>query len=276
MQTNSLKPDPLQPREDAKSYEIDELAESLKEEGFINPIEVDELGTIITGELRWRAAKQAGLKTVPCRVITGLVGEERFIRQVVENVHRHEMSPMATAKAVARLCEKHDDVKVGKMLGKLPWWVRAHRNLLEAPESIQKPIERGEMSLDISTELVRAPKDSREDIADKIIAEGLRREDVRKVVSAINRKPEKEKEILAIPTREVGAERKIQKLSPDSRTVVREAHEVGQEFQSTARDLLRFLTIHAPKEITPYYRESVRDNIRKILAELSEWERGIK
>lgn len=99
----SLKPDPNQPRKVFDEEYIEGLSVSIKNEGVINAIEVDENMTIITGEQRWRASKMAGLKEVPIKIIEKLSKEDRFIRQVQENIHHGTMSPLETANALEKV-----------------------------------------------------------------------------------------------------------------------------------------------------------------------------
>jgi ParB-like chromosome segregation protein Spo0J len=79
------------------------MATSIRNEGVINDIEIDERFIIITGEQRWRAAKLAGLKEIPVKMIKGIKGKERFIRQVQENIHHNTMSPLETAEALDKI-----------------------------------------------------------------------------------------------------------------------------------------------------------------------------
>ena len=97
-----LKPDPNQPRKTIDEEEIEEIAVSIKNEGVINPIEIDKDFLIITGERRWRAAKIAGLKEVPTKILK-VTADERFIRQVQENIHQNTMAPLDTAEALEKI-----------------------------------------------------------------------------------------------------------------------------------------------------------------------------
>jgi len=99
IEVDNIKPDANQPRKTIDEESLAGMAKSIKAEGVINPIEIDEAGIIITGELRWRAAKIAGLKTVPIKVVD-IKEDVRFIRQVQENLHHNTMSPLDTARAL--------------------------------------------------------------------------------------------------------------------------------------------------------------------------------
>lgn len=106
---SAIKPDPKQPRTIFSNKDIKDLAESMQQNGLINPIEVDGEHMIITGERRWRAAKYNKWETV--RVIvnkTPLTEYNRLLRQLAENMHRSgsadsAMNPVDVARAYARL-----------------------------------------------------------------------------------------------------------------------------------------------------------------------------
>jgi ParB family chromosome partitioning protein len=113
---DSIRPDPNQPRKVFSDEHIEGLAESLKIEGMINPIEIDGNDTIITGECRWRAAKKVGWSEVPAIINAKGINEyERFRRQMAENLHQSPAggaSPM-NALDVARGYRKMLQMKGG-------------------------------------------------------------------------------------------------------------------------------------------------------------------
>lgn len=88
---DSLRPDPNQPRKTFDEEKLDETAQTILTQGIIAPIEIDEDNMIITGELRWRASKKAGVPTVPCRRIYGATPNDRLERQLIENIHRQDL-----------------------------------------------------------------------------------------------------------------------------------------------------------------------------------------
>jgi len=100
---DKLRPDPNQPRKFFDAETIVALAVSIRNEGIINSIEVDKNYVIITGEQRWKAAKIAGLKEVPVKIIEGIDSRGRFIRQVQENIHQNTMAVWDTAEALYKI-----------------------------------------------------------------------------------------------------------------------------------------------------------------------------
>jgi len=100
--TDKISPDPNQPRTVFNDEEIASTAFTIESQGIINPIEVDENYVIVTGEIRWRAAQKAGLKRVPC-IIWQNGSDKRFERQVVENLHHHQLSDKDREAAIVKL-----------------------------------------------------------------------------------------------------------------------------------------------------------------------------
>lgn len=100
--TNEISPDPNQPRKEFNDEEIASTAFTIESQGIINPIEVDENYVIVTGEIRWRAAQKAGMKQVPC-IIWQNGSDKRFERQVVENLHHHQLSDRDREAAIVKL-----------------------------------------------------------------------------------------------------------------------------------------------------------------------------
>lgn len=98
-----LRPDENQPRSYFDEETLEAMAISIRNEGVINAIEVDKNFVIITGEQRWRAAKLAGLKEVPVKVLGALSEKERFVRQMQENLSRNTMGPIETAKGFDKI-----------------------------------------------------------------------------------------------------------------------------------------------------------------------------
>jgi len=126
---DEISPDPNQPRTVFNDEEIASTAFTIESQGIINPIEIDENYVIVTGEIRWRAAQKAGLKRVPC-IIWQNGTDKRFERQVVENLHHHQLSDRDREAAIVKLWKTEryptmaqlgkavgiSDVQVGKIL----------------------------------------------------------------------------------------------------------------------------------------------------------------
>ena len=81
------------------------MAETYKNQGLIQPIEIDKDYQIITGERRWRAAKLAGLKKIPCRILEDLTEEQKLERRLIENIHHEPLTDLEKAEAIKKLIE---------------------------------------------------------------------------------------------------------------------------------------------------------------------------
>jgi ParB/RepB/Spo0J family partition protein len=126
----SLKPDPHQPRKTFPDDILTNMASTIKRHGTINPIEVDEKNVIITGEIRWRAAKKAGIRTIPVKRIRGIAPEERLERQLVENYHQTRLTEDEGYQAIYQLHRIYE--KKGK----------SKRNLTEALGTSMSTVDR--------------------------------------------------------------------------------------------------------------------------------------
>ncbi len=105
VEIDKIKADTNQPRQSRNEENLKELAQSIVTAGIIYPIEIDKNFVIITGERRWRAAKIAGLKVVPVRILD-ISDDDRFIRQAIENIHQEKMSPLDTAMMLDKIRKK--------------------------------------------------------------------------------------------------------------------------------------------------------------------------
>jgi len=152
IQIDKIKPDPNQPRQSFDPARIEEIAQSMKTAGVINPIELDEDLMIITGEIRWRAAREAELNTVPCKILD-INDNERFMRQVIENIHHNTMSAYDTAKAMEKLLgvlpgntlggKQPNDKGISilsEKIGKSRATILEYLNILQQSEEMQKAI----------------------------------------------------------------------------------------------------------------------------------------
>jgi ParB family chromosome partitioning protein len=282
---SSLRPDPKQPRENAKDYVLQELADSIRSQGIIHPIEIDENDMIVTGELRWMASRKAGLKTIPCRVLEGLEPDDRFIRQLVENLQRHDMNPVSIGKSIARIRTRpvaNSVLDVAKLIGKSERFVREHLALAEATDVVQAAVSSRIIPISVVSAMKSVPSRHQAEVMTKIIDERPTEEGANAIIDAVKRTPEKTKQILKVKVRDEDGKRvfdlrsKIQKISPEAAMRSRDAADVGNGCIELMKNLLRFMGKHASSEITGLYRTKVKDLTRDLLSELGEWDRELK
>lgn len=146
-----LKPNPQQPRIEFEDNALEELANSIREHGVIQPVLVEEVGDgtfyIIAGERRCRASKIAGLKKVPVRIQK--FSEERKLEvALIENIQRENLNPIEEAIAYKRLMELSNinQEEVASRVGKNRSTVANSLRLLKLPEDMQNSLIKGEIS----------------------------------------------------------------------------------------------------------------------------------
>jgi ParB family chromosome partitioning protein len=145
--TESLEPNPFQPRGSLRQERLDELCASIRESGIIQPILVRRLGgryQIIAGERRWRAAQKLGLPSVP--VSLREVPDERLLElALVENIQREELSPLDEALAFQRLQEelRLTQEEIARRVGRDRSTIANSLRLLRLPRELRELLAAG-------------------------------------------------------------------------------------------------------------------------------------
>lgn len=146
---DNLLANPEQPRQHFDDKELEALADSIKQYGILQPLIATPQGEgdrdsfyLIAGERRWRAAKLAGLKSVPVIVRTSKQ-LERLELALVENVQRVDLSPLEQAASIHYLHEQfsQDYATIAKRLGKAPTTLQNTVRLLQLPEKVQESLQ---------------------------------------------------------------------------------------------------------------------------------------
>ena len=175
---SDIVPNRFQPRKNFDEENLDELKNSIKERGVIQPIIVRKSATenskfeIIAGERRWLAARKAGLHDIPV-VVTEADDLKSLEFAIVENVQRHDLNPLEEAQGYKRLIDdfSYDQEKVSQFIGKSRSYITNSLRLLTLPESVLKYIEEKKISAGHAKILVGL--ENAEFIADKIIEKKL-------------------------------------------------------------------------------------------------------
>jgi ParB family chromosome partitioning protein len=140
-----------QPRSYFDEEALEQLAQSIREQGILQPIVVKQveqnLYSIIAGERRWRAAKIAGLTEVPV-IIRDADGHQQLELALLENVQRSDLSPLETAAAIQRLNSDYNQsfADIAKRLGKAQATVSNILRLLNLPPKMQESLQVGTIS----------------------------------------------------------------------------------------------------------------------------------
>lgn len=174
---DSLSTNDLQPRTRVDEEKIEELAESIRRHGILQPLIVRRKGEgfeIIAGERRWRAAKKAGLRAVP--VIVEEADEEKKLElALVENLQREDLNPMELARGIRKLMDTFGltQEEVAERIGKKRPTIANVLRLLELPRGVQKLLEEGTISLGHAKALVGLSPDEQEEVVKRIVGRSL-------------------------------------------------------------------------------------------------------
>jgi ParB family chromosome partitioning protein len=183
----AVKPSPYNPRATYAEEELDELADSIREKGVVQPIIVRPSGgdgggyEIVAGERRWRAAQRAGLHQLPVIVRT-LTDQEALELAIIENVQRADLNPMEEARGYKQLIDRFDHTQedLSGIVGKSRSHLANMLRLLRLPEPVQALVEDGSLSPGHARPLIG--RDDAEALARKIVQRGLNVRDVEAMV----------------------------------------------------------------------------------------------
>ena len=190
IELSNISANPKQPRTNFDEHQLTELALSIKEVGLLQPPVVRSIGNgkyqLIMGERRFRAAKLAGLKSIP--VIIRQTSDDQLLREaIVENIHRSQLNPLEEAAAYQQLLNDfnytHDELAV-KLSKSRPVITNTMR-LLNLPVSVQRRVAAGVISAGHARALLSLTDEKEiENLANRIVAEGLTVRAVEEIVAS--------------------------------------------------------------------------------------------
>jgi len=190
IELNNISANPKQPRTNFDEDQLTELALSIKEVGLLQPPVVRSLGNgkyqLIMGERRFRAARLAGLKTIP--VIIRQTSDDQLLREaIVENIHRSQLNPLEEAAAYQQLLNDfnytHDELAV-KLSKSRPVITNTMR-LLNLPVSVQRRVAAAVISAGHARALLSLTDEKEiENLANRIVSEGLTVRAVEEIVAS--------------------------------------------------------------------------------------------
>lgn len=199
---SSIEPNRNQPRKNFDKAELEELTDSIKRYGVIQPLVVQKKNDyyeIIAGERRWRAAKLAKLKEVPV-VIKEYEPQEASEIALIENLQRSDLNPIEEAKAYKNLIEEYDlrQEDVATRLSKSRSAITNSMRLLNLSDEVQAMIEAGELQMGHARALLGLElEDLQEKTAKTVVDKGLSVRETEKLVKNILHPKQKK---LPIPT----------------------------------------------------------------------------
>lgn len=149
---DEIRPNPSQPRKQFDEAKISDLSESIRMHGMIQPIIVRPAASgegyeIVAGERRWRAARGADLRKVPC-LVRNLTDRENMLISIIENMQREDLNPIEEALAFHEMAESYQltQAEIAQSVGKSRPYVANAVRLLKLPDSVQNLVKEGRLS----------------------------------------------------------------------------------------------------------------------------------
>lgn len=188
-----IKPNKDQPRKDFDDSKMEELISSIKSKGILQPIAVRELNDdhyeIIAGERRYRAAKAAGLKSIPAYILSISSESEIMEYALIENIQRVDLDPIEESEAFALLKSKYNlsQKEISKRVGKSRSLIANSLRLLKLPSSLKDDIKKKKITMGHAISLLALKnKTQMLAIGNRIINDKLSVRDTDKIVAKIN------------------------------------------------------------------------------------------
>ena len=199
LKLTQIEPNRHQPRKDFDKEKIDVLAQSIAEHGLIQPIVVvkgkGDRYTIVAGERRWRAAKQAGLKEVPV-VVREYSPEEAAQVALIENLQREDLNPVEEALGFKSLIEEYDmtQEEVSQKIGKSRSAIANTIRLLSLEDKILDYLKYGEITGGHARAILSlSDAEDRDELAERIISEDLNVRQAENIARAMQKRSGKDK-----------------------------------------------------------------------------------
>ena len=212
---SSLRPNRLQPRTHFDEASIEELTESIRAQGVVQPLVVTAEGegwVIVAGERRWRAARRAGLEVVP--VVVREVADDRELLELalVENLQRSDLNPLEEAEAYAALQEKFglSQEAVAGRVGKARTTVTNALRLLRLPEEVRELLREAKLTAGQARPLLGlAGAEEQIRLAERAVREGLSARDLERLATVPREHPKPKKPDRPVEVHTAAAEEKL-------------------------------------------------------------------
>lgn len=175
---SEIKPNKGQPRKTFRPEELAELADSIKQNGILQPLLVRKKGSeyeIVAGERRYQAAKTAGLTEIPV-VIRDISDDDVFKLALIENLQRSDLSPLEEAEGYRQLIKEKGltQEELAKLLSKSRSAITNTLRLLDLPKEVQELVEEGKLTAGHARAILAVPsEEGRIQLAQKVVAERL-------------------------------------------------------------------------------------------------------
>ena len=198
VQIKDIQKNPYQPRKEFSEEKIQELAQSIKENGLIQPIIVRKspvLGyEILAGERRYRASIAAGLSEVPV-IVKQLSDQDMMLHSIIENLQRENLNPIEEAKAYQSLIDKgFTHTEIAEKMGKSRPYITNLVRLLGLPKHILTEVESGKLSQAHARLLIQLSSDKQDKLLNRIQTETLSVRQVEQILQKTKKSSKKEKD----------------------------------------------------------------------------------
>ena len=198
VQIKDIQKNPYQPRKEFSEEKIQELAQSIKENGLIQPIIVRRspvLGyEILAGERRYRASIVAGLSEVPV-IVKQLSDQDMMLHSIIENLQRENLNPIEEAKAYQSLIDKgFTHTEIAEKMGKSRPYITNLVRLLGLPKHILTEVESGKLSQAHARLLIQLSSDKQDKLLNRIQTENLSVRQVEQILQKTKKISKKEKD----------------------------------------------------------------------------------
>ena len=193
-----IQKNPYQPRKDFPEEKIKELAQSIKENGLIQPIIVRQSPVIgyeiLAGERRYRASILAGLSEVPV-IVKNLSDQDMMLHSIIENLQRENLNPIEEAKAYQSLIDKgFTHTEIAEKMGKSRPYITNLVRLLGLPKHILTEVESGKLSQAHARLLIQLSSDKQDKLLNRIQTENLSVRQVEQILQKTKKISKKEKD----------------------------------------------------------------------------------
>jgi ParB family chromosome partitioning protein len=170
-----IKPNPNQPRVQFDEDALDELSESIRQRGILQPILLKPHGEdylIVAGERRWRAAQRARLHSIPA-IVREIDDSATAELALIENIQREDLNPLEEAEGYRQLIQRHGHTQddIGRIVHKSRSHIANLLRLLDLPEFVRQSLLQGDISMGHARAVVTA--DDPEELTRQIVARGL-------------------------------------------------------------------------------------------------------
>ena len=198
VQIKDIQKNPYQPRKEFSEEKIQELAQSIKENGLIQPIIVRKspvLGyEILAGERRYRASIVAGLSEVPV-IVKQLSDQDMMLHSIIENLQRENLNPIEEARAYQSLIDKgFTHTEIAEKMGKSRPYITNLVRLLGLPKHILTEVESGKLSQAHARLLIQLSSDKQDKLLNRIQTENLSVRQVEQILQKTKKSSRKEKD----------------------------------------------------------------------------------